>query len=91
MASGYPMIKVGQQQSGQPVKLHGVFEGFDANTHRLKLAHLDGIDFSWANTMRNVEVDDSVSMSAIEPGTPVTATLKRKLDGTYYVSRLTRG
>ena len=80
-----PVIKAGQQQSGQPLKIRGVFVGFNPSTRRLKLAQLDLIDFSWREPMRDVEVDSSVSMNALEPGMAVTATLTRSSNGRYYV------
>jgi hypothetical protein len=71
--------------------VRGVFEGFNPGAHRLRLGHLDEIDFSWADTMLNVNVDDSVSMSAVAPGMTVIATLTRRPNGRYYVTKITRG
>lgn len=84
-------IKVGQQQSGQPLRLHGVFEAFNPSTRRLKLTRLDWFEVSWEDTVGDVEVDDGVITTALQPGMAVTATLIRRPNGKYYVSGLTKG
>ena len=67
-----------------------MFEGFNLNTHKLKLTHLAGMEFYWGETMRDIEVDGSVNVNALEPGMAVTAILTRKPNGQYYVTGLGR-
>ena len=84
----FGIIKVGQQQSGQPLRLRGMFVGYDQATRRLELAPLDWLAFSWKEAMRSVEVDKSVGLNALAPGMAVTVTLTRKSNGEYFVSEL---
>jgi hypothetical protein len=83
-------IPVGQQQTGLPLKLHGVFEGFNPDTRKLTLTHLAGMAFSWAGAMRDIDVDRRVNINALEPGMPVTAILTRMPNGQYCVTGLVR-
>jgi len=91
MVPVYRATPVGQQQTGLPLKLHGVFEGFDPQTRTLKLTHLALLESFWEEAMGDVEVDSSVDTNAIAPGTAVTATLKRGANGRYHVTGLARG
>ncbi len=81
-------ILVGQQQAGLPLKLHGVFEGFDPSTHTVKLTHLAPMETFWEKAVCELQLDDSVSTNAVATGTAVTATLTRRPNGRYYITGL---
>lgn len=84
-------VSVGQQQSGQPVRLHGVIESISPDNHRVKISHLEPLEIFWGETMQDIAVDQAIRLEAFEPGVPVIAVLARRFDGRYYVTKLARG